>query len=121
MIAEIEGNTAGNEIGFIDLGLVYNPAGVLQTTAANIRVLNLDSFTYTSGTDLRAAAVASVKNKINGVAASPTDYPQALCNPLLYITNSKQTPVIKKFIHYAHVSLPVEQTSRMLVTSPTQS
>jgi phosphate transport system substrate-binding protein len=101
VVAEIQGNAAGNEIGFADLGYIYDASGALKSTASNVRVLTLDGYTYTTGTGLRADALVAAKGKIAGTTQVVNGYPQKLTSQLLYITNGNPSSIVKDFIKFA--------------------
>jgi len=104
VIAEINGNTAGNEIGFADLGYVYDTTGNLKSTASSISVLNVtdgtNNYQYSTGSALRTACLASAKDMIAGTSQG-TNWPQSLDSQLLYVTNGEPSSVVKNFITYA--------------------
>jgi phosphate transport system substrate-binding protein len=107
VISEINGNTAGNELGFADLGYVFTSSGTYQPSAANVRVLNLNdgtnNYNYNttvSGSTLRAAALASAKDKLTGTTQG-TNWPQGLDSQLLYVTNGDPSPLAKNYIQFA--------------------
>jgi phosphate transport system substrate-binding protein len=103
VVAEIQSNNAGNEIGFADLGYIIDNNGAVKATASKCHILQLDTYTFADGTHLRADALTAAKNKINGVAyvAGATTYPQALTSQLLYVTNGNPSSIVKDFINFA--------------------
>jgi phosphate transport system substrate-binding protein len=115
VITEINGNSAGNEIGFVDLGYVFDTAGNPKTTATSIKVLPVEDASgifygpstagasYV-GSTLRAAALQSVKDMNAGtsqVKNAITNYPQKLDSGLYYVTNGAPSSVVSNFIQYA--------------------
>jgi len=109
ILAEINGNTAGNEIGFVDLGYVYDTTGTLKSTANNVVVLSVTdsagTYTYSNGAKLRAMCLQSVKDMMKGTAqvagGADTNYPQKLDSPLYYVTLGQPNSVVADFINYA--------------------
>ena len=104
VVSEINSNSAGNELGFADLGYIYDTNGVIKSTASNIKVLALtdgtNTYTYTSGATLRANALASVKAMLAGTPQT-ANWPQSLDSQLLYVTNGQPSSVVKSFITFA--------------------
>lgn len=105
VISEINGNSAGNEIGFADLGYIYDTNGNIKSTATNVRVLNVTdsagtTYDYSTGSKLRAACLASAKDMITGTSQG-TNWPQSLDSKLLYVTNGEPSSVVKSFITFA--------------------
>jgi len=120
VLAEVNGNTAGNEIGFVDLGYVFDTTGKFLPTAGNIKVLAVQgtdgkhfgpaaAVAYVipgaSGATLRAQALQSVKDFQAGTpqvyTSGLTNYPQSLDSGLYYVTNGAPNSVVKSFIDYA--------------------
>ena len=108
VVTEINSNGGTNELGFADLGYVYDSSGNKKSTATNVKVLApkdaVNTYPAASalvGATLRKDGLTSAKNKINAVAQGVADYPQALTSQLLYITNGAPSSVIKNFIQFA--------------------
>jgi len=103
VISEINTNTGNTEIGFADLGYVYDVNGALKSTAANIRVLGIDGYAFVDGSHIRADGLAAAKAKIAGttVTTDQTHYPTKLTSQLLYVTNGEPSSIVKNFITFA--------------------
>jgi phosphate transport system substrate-binding protein len=109
VLAEINGNTAGNELGFVDLGYVYSSTGAVLSGATNVIVLPVknvagNTYTFTTGANLRANCLQSVKDMMAGTPQSTSytsNYPQTLDSGLWYVTNGNPSSVVQDFINFA--------------------
>jgi len=106
VLSEIQGNTNGNEIGFVDLGYVLDTTGNTKSAASNVKILNVTdsvaAYSWTSGSALRTDALTATKAMMKGTTAVAADgYPQKLTSPLYYVTLGQPTSVVQSFIDYA--------------------
>jgi phosphate transport system substrate-binding protein len=110
VLADINGDSTGKLIGFVDLGYVFTTSGTLQTTASNVVVVPvtdsnsaIDTATApTTGAMLRTDCLNSAKDFVAGNSQSTTNnYPQGLDSNLYYITNGVPTPLAQNFITFA--------------------
>ena len=108
VLAEIEGNTPGNEIGFCDLGYVLTSTGSLQSTASNVVIVPVtdaasDVFApaAATGASLRAATLQSAKDLFTSTPqAAGANYPQKLDSGLYYVTNGAPSTLVQNFITF---------------------
>ncbi len=111
VLAEVQGDSTGTEIGFVDLGYVLSTAGALQSGASNVVIVPADDANNVldsvqaaqmTGSTFRADALQGCKDKFSAVTQVTTaDYPQGLTSGLYYVTNGAATGIDLAFIHYA--------------------
>jgi len=112
VLAEIQGNTAGNEIGFVDLGYVLQTSGAVQSGATNVVIIpvtdstgTLDQSAPTNGLTFRTDCQNAAKDYNAGnVQSTSSSYPQGsagLISNLYYITNGTPSPLAQNFITFA--------------------
>ena len=104
MITEINGNVLRNELGFADLGYVFDTSGNALSTANHIMVLNVTdstgTYTHSSGSSLRSDALASCK-AVFANTPQTNNYPKSLDSGLYYVTNGAPSSVVGDFINFA--------------------